>query len=248
MLCLKCINTEGELARQIGEVIIPFDVDKITRDCKYFERNTIVVALELFKRLGMIYQEENGCLKIAEFENMVGSETDWAAQKRNQVKSKENILIESGDNVETSVEKFHTENRYKILDIDTTLSLPQKNYAEQIFNIWKEHQLPRSKTLIDFTMNEFRNALQYIKGIHSDSVIKACNNYISVLLDNNCYVTNKYWFDSFVQCKNFRDYLPDNFDISKFKKYENQNNYQSQKEETVKKQLQDKKDYWLEEN
>lgn len=75
MLCLKCINTNGELARKIGEVIIPFDVDKITRDCKYFSRDTVIIALELFKKLGMIYQEENGCLRIAE-ENIRKSGTE----------------------------------------------------------------------------------------------------------------------------------------------------------------------------
>ena len=29
MLCLKTINTGGRLSRQIGEIIIPFDVEKI---------------------------------------------------------------------------------------------------------------------------------------------------------------------------------------------------------------------------
>lgn len=28
MLCLKTINTEGRLSRQIGEIIIPYDVEK----------------------------------------------------------------------------------------------------------------------------------------------------------------------------------------------------------------------------
>lgn len=109
MLCMKCINTDGLLARQIGEVIIPFDAEKIARDCKYFSIDTVKQAFQLFIQLGMIYQESNGYLRIADFENMVGSETDWAAQKRKQVKSKENILIESGDNVETSVENLHTD-------------------------------------------------------------------------------------------------------------------------------------------
>ena len=34
MLCLKTINTDGRLSRQIGEIIIPYDVEKIQRDCK----------------------------------------------------------------------------------------------------------------------------------------------------------------------------------------------------------------------
>lgn len=89
MLCMKCINTDGLLARQIGEVIIPFDAEKIARDCKYFSVDTVKQAFHLFIQLGMIYQESNGYLRIADFENMVGSETDWAMQKKKQ---KENGL------------------------------------------------------------------------------------------------------------------------------------------------------------
>lgn len=86
MLCLMCINTSGELARQIGEVIIPFDVDKIQRDCKYFSRDTVTIALGLFRKLGLIYEQESGSLIIADFEELIGSETDYANQKRIQRK------------------------------------------------------------------------------------------------------------------------------------------------------------------
>ena len=42
MLCIKTINTEGNLATKIGEVLIPFDVEKIQRECKWFDIDTIV--------------------------------------------------------------------------------------------------------------------------------------------------------------------------------------------------------------
>ena len=84
MLCLKTINTGGELATQIGEVLIPFDAAKIQRDFKHFNIDTIRVALELFKKLGLIYEQANGIIKIADFQELIGSETDYAAQKRKQ--------------------------------------------------------------------------------------------------------------------------------------------------------------------
>lgn len=87
MLCIMCINTNGELFRQIGEVIIPFDVDKIQRDCKYFSRDTVAVALGLFKRLGLIYEQNPGSLIISNFDDMIGSESDYAKQKRMQRQS-----------------------------------------------------------------------------------------------------------------------------------------------------------------
>lgn len=84
MLCLKTINTSGRLSRTIGEIVIPFDVDKIQRDCKWFSVDTIRIALNLYKQFGLIYEEQDGTLVLAEHDSLVGSETNWAAQKRNQ--------------------------------------------------------------------------------------------------------------------------------------------------------------------
>ena len=36
MLCLKTINTGGCLVSKIGEMLIPYDVEKIQRECKWF--------------------------------------------------------------------------------------------------------------------------------------------------------------------------------------------------------------------
>jgi predicted phage replisome organizer len=85
MLCLQTANSGGELSSKVGEFIIPYNVDKIVRDTKYFDSDTVMVALELFKRLGLIYeQEESSILKITNHSEMVGSETASAARKRNQ--------------------------------------------------------------------------------------------------------------------------------------------------------------------
>ena len=82
MICLKCVNTNGELKREIGEIIIPYDEQKIQRDCKYFDIDTVIVALELYKRLGLIYVQEDGFLKIADFDNLIGSESESAERVR----------------------------------------------------------------------------------------------------------------------------------------------------------------------
>ena len=91
MLCLQTANNNGELASRLGEMIIPYDADKIVRDTKYFSRDTVIVAMELFKKLNLIYTEEENCFRIAGFENMVGSETGWAKQKREQ-REKQKLL------------------------------------------------------------------------------------------------------------------------------------------------------------
>lgn len=122
MLCLKTINTEGRLSRTIGEIVIPYDVSKIQRDCKWFSSDTIRVALELYKRFGLVYEDQDGTLVLANHDEMVGSETDWAKQKRNQALSRQSVLRiecgnERGNEVESSVENLRTDIRDKIIDI-----------------------------------------------------------------------------------------------------------------------------------
>lgn len=95
MLCLKTANKNGEMFSKIGEMIIPYDVKKIVRDVKYFDFDTVTVALELFKRLGLIYEEEDRTLKISNFDEMVGSEAANAhaqRQKRYRERQKQELL------------------------------------------------------------------------------------------------------------------------------------------------------------
>lgn len=127
MLCLMTINTNGRLSRQIGEVIIPYDVDKIQRDTKWFSADTVRVALGLYAKLGLIYQEQDGTLVLANHSEMVGSETDYAAQKKLQRTNKRQIEAEHcgqcPQDVHADVSKnVHTDIRDKILDIDKSSS------------------------------------------------------------------------------------------------------------------------------
>ena len=94
MLCLKTINNGGCLSRKIGEVIIPYNVEKIQRDLKWFSIDTIRVALGLYRQLGLIYEQEDGSLKIADFDRLISSQTISAEKKQEQrLKAKKPDLI-----------------------------------------------------------------------------------------------------------------------------------------------------------
>lgn len=82
MLCLQTANNGGEMSTKIGEMIVPYDVKKIVRDTKYFDSDTVIVALELFKKLGLVYSEEDHILRIAGYDDMVGSESSSAKRVR----------------------------------------------------------------------------------------------------------------------------------------------------------------------
>lgn len=125
MLCLKTINTEGRFERKIGAVIIPYDVEKIRRDTKWFSADTIRVALNLYMQFGLIYTDENGVMVIANHKNLVGSETDWAEKKSRQRMNANSVPslpdVDKGvDNVPTNVpienRDKRIENREQSLD------------------------------------------------------------------------------------------------------------------------------------
>lgn len=103
MLCMATMNTGGGLLSVVGEFIIPFDVDKIQRETKWFSPDTICVALELYKKLGLIYQSEDGYLVISQYNEVVGSESDYAAQKRLQRSEKKALMDKGVDNVHTDI-------------------------------------------------------------------------------------------------------------------------------------------------
>lgn len=92
MLCLKCVNTDGELKREIGEIIIPYDEHKIQRDCKYFDLDTVIVALGLYRQLGLVYIQDDGYLKIANFDNLIGSESE-SAERMRRMRSKDSAKL-----------------------------------------------------------------------------------------------------------------------------------------------------------
>lgn len=120
MLVLKTMNTQGQLCSQLGEMIIPFDAEKIQRECKWFDIDTVRIAMELYSKLGLIYKNQDGILQITNFKDMIGSETYWAQRKR--IERKQSIDKQSLENVQENVQNPLISNIYNlnsnILDIN----------------------------------------------------------------------------------------------------------------------------------
>ena len=135
MLCLQTANTKGVMAKQVGEMIVPYDAKKISRDTRYFDIDTITVALELYKRLGLIYQEQDGTLCISDYEGMIGSETKWAEKKRIYRKNKGQQIGQIKDNERTLSDKsIEIRDRDKSIekDIDIEIDIKEKEIPKGI--------------------------------------------------------------------------------------------------------------------
>ena len=82
-LCLLSANSGGELVRKVGDMLIPYDIKKIAEVTR-FKFDTVVVAMGLYKKIGLIVEREDGVFVVAGIGEMVGSETKWAEKKRLQ--------------------------------------------------------------------------------------------------------------------------------------------------------------------
>lgn len=117
MLCLKTANNDGTLATNIGEMIVPYDVSKIVRDTKYFDFDTVTIALGLFKQLGLIYEGNENILKISNFDNMVGFESQWAEKKR-AYREKKRQLTEKVEDNKKDIQEDNVRQEYRVKSLE----------------------------------------------------------------------------------------------------------------------------------
>lgn len=187
MLCLKSVNSNGLLARQIGEIIVPYDVEKIQRDCKHFDIDTVRVALELYKKLGLVYEQQDGILQIANFERLVGSQTISAEKKQIQIANRQ-----SGKQGGTKVENFPPEIDIKRLrdeeiDIEEkNITKKEKSKIEQEFEeVWKIYPRKEDKKKAFMAYKTARKKASFDeikKGVETYS------NHIKARNTDKCYI------------------------------------------------------------
>ena len=123
-LLLLTKNADGNLATTIGEMMIPYDAKKIARDTK-FSIDTVIVGMDLFKKLGLIYEQENGILKIPYTEELIGSESSSAKRVREHRKNKAlQCNTECNDN-----ERYNVTQEYRDKSIENRESESARAYG-----------------------------------------------------------------------------------------------------------------------
>lgn len=190
MLCLKSVNSNGLLARQIGEIIVPYDVEKIQRDCKHFDIDTVRVALELYKKLGLVYEQQDGILQITNFDRLIGSQTISAEKKQIQIANRQ-----SGKQGGTKVENFPPDIEIKrlrdkeidIKDIEEkNITKKENSKIEQEFEeVWKLYPRKEDKKKAFMAYKSARKKASFDeikKGVETYS------NHIKASNTDKCYI------------------------------------------------------------
>ena len=203
MLCLKTVNNDGILGRKLGEIIVEYDIEKICRDCKYFTIDTVRVALELYKKLGLVYELENGLLRISNFENLIGSKSIGAERKQIQRENRKKTPeipenTEGGQKVDIcppeidiDIEKEKDIKKYK-----------KNNIIDEFETLWKMYPNKKGK---DKALSYYQKARK--SGTTFEEVEQGIKNYckeIEVKKTTKQYIqhgstwfNNKGWLDDY---------------------------------------------------
>lgn len=98
-LCLKTANNNGILSRQIGDMIIPYHVEKIA-EITHMDADVVRVALELYKRIGLVYEADAACnfMRLPDVPDMVGYVTQEGVKKRRQRERRRTPALKEQDN------------------------------------------------------------------------------------------------------------------------------------------------------
>ena len=227
-LCLKSIKTNGILIRKVGSMLLPYDAQTLSKMTNT-DHDTVLVALELYKRIGLIEVLENGAIYLTELDQMVGSETNKAQLMRNKrAREKQNKI--SGNQVTKQLPNSYTDiekDKEKEIDLDKDLDLEKKKEIDLAYETVSELyndiciSLPKVKRMtqkrkeaitrliqLGFTIDDLKEIFQKVE---ESSFLKGNNN-------------NKWCasFDWLIREENAAKVIEDNY-TDKVKKVENNN-------------------------
>lgn len=155
-LCLKSLRTNGILIRNVGEILIPYDNEKLAELTK-MDFDTVVVAMDLLKNIGLVKILENGEIYMNQIEKMIGAKSIGAFKKQQQ-------RLLRGQEADICPPEIEIK---KEIDIKINKNNEQKQILLDYFEtIWKEYPNKKGKA------KALEYYLQWIKGRKVSEVSK----------------------------------------------------------------------------
>lgn len=122
-LCLKSLKTDGILIRNVGELLVPYDIKKLA-EMTHTDIDTARVSMEIFEKIGLIQILENGEIYLTQLENMVGSETTKAETMR-RLRTQRKV---EGNIVTKMLPRERVRERDKEIEKDIEIELEDKTH------------------------------------------------------------------------------------------------------------------------
>jgi predicted phage replisome organizer len=177
-LCLKSLRTHGVLIRKVGNMLVPYDHVKLGELTKT-NPDTVMVAMQLLTKIGLVRIMENGELYLTQVENMIGSQSKSAFKKQQQRLNK-TLAIEGGQKEDICPPDIEIElEKDKELEIELE---KDKELEEEKKNKKKSANAPIeyfSNETLNTLFIEFLEVRKKLKAVNSDRAIKMLINKLN---------------------------------------------------------------------
>lgn len=173
-LCLKSLKSNGVLVRKVGKILIPYDNQKLAELTK-MDFDTVTVAMELLKKIGLIQILDNGEIYINQLENLIGSKSIGAFKKQQQ-------RLLSGQKEDKCPPKIELELEEE--DIPSSNDEELRNHFELI---WEEYPNKKGRAKAEgyfFGWLKGRNINKSIKRLTDEQMYYAVRKYAKECEEN----------------------------------------------------------------
>ena len=188
-LCLKSLKSNGVLVRKVGKILIPYDNQKLAELTK-MDFDTVTVAMELLKKIGLIQILENGEIYINQLENLIGSKSIGAFKKQQQ----RLLGGQKGDNcppkIEIELEKeIEIEKETDVAEVtkcyEENIGLMTPATAELLFDYLKDMDKDLIIQAIKIASINNKRTARYIQGILNDWSKKGIKTLLDIEKEQN---------------------------------------------------------------
>lgn len=197
-LCLKSLKTDGKLIRLVGETLIPYDINSLSK-LTGVEFDTVRSAMQLFESIGLIKVLESGEIYLSQIDELIGSETDKAqmmrrlrAEKKLDGNNVTQMLPEKEIDIEKEKEKEkEIEKETDVAEItkcyEDNIGLLTPATAELLFDYLKDMNKDLIIQAIKIASINNKRTGRYIQGILNDWSKKGFKTLLDVEQEQNTF-------------------------------------------------------------
>lgn len=197
-LCLKSLKTDGKLIRLVGETLIPYDINSLSK-LTGVEFDTVRSAMQLFESIGLIKVLESGEIYLSQIDELIGSETDKAQMMRRlraerkldgnnvtQMLPEKEIDIEKEKEIEKETDVAEITKCY-----EENIGLMTPATAELLFDYLKDMNKDLIIQAIKIASINNKRTGRYIQGILNDWSKKGFKTLLDIEQEQNTFKNKK---------------------------------------------------------
>lgn len=118
-LCLKSLKTNGKLIRLVGETLIPYDINSLSK-LTGVDFDTVRSAMHIFESIGLVKLLDSGEIYLSQINELIGSETD-KAQIMRRIRAEKKLYGNNVTRMLPYIEKEIDIEKEKEIDIDAEI-------------------------------------------------------------------------------------------------------------------------------